>query len=181
MKIKINVLPDGQKEKIREERKIGFALKLAFSFVAVLLLVNAVLYLMQMVLSIEYQAAKRSSETSQTKNTGKENQLEKVFQDTNRQVINLSKVSSNIPNWARVLARTSELCPNDVRIKQLSAQDSHLKISGFSKTRDAFLDFQDKLKNEGFQFSIDISNLVASEDFDFDLEIDIPQDYLIRK
>lgn len=181
MKIEINVLPDKQKEKMREEKKIGFALKLAFSFVAVLLLVSAVLYLMQTVLDIEYQAAKKSSETTQAKNSGKENQLEKIFQETNSQVAKLSKISSSIPNWARVLARISELCPEDIRVKQLSADGSHLKISGFSKTRDAFLDFQDKLKNEGFQFSIDISNLVVSNDFDFDLEVDIPQDYLIRK
>lgn len=93
----------------------------------------------------------------------------------------ISKISSNIPNWARVLVRISELSPDGIRIDQLSADGSQLKISGFSKTRDDFLNFQDKLKTEGFQFPVDISNLVASTDFDFDLEITVPQDYLIRK
>ena len=181
MKIKINVLPDKQKEKIKEERKIGFALKMAFAFVAVLLLVNSVLYLMRVVLNIEYQAAKVSSEASLVKSSGKENQLEKVFQEANSQVANASKISSNIPNWARVLVRISELCPEGIRVSQLSADGPQLKISGFSKTRDDFLTFQGKLKTEGFQFSVDISNLVASNDFNFDLELNIPQDYLIRK
>ena len=181
MKIEINVLPDKQKEKIKEEKKIGFALKMAFAFIAVLILINVVLYLMQTVLGIEYRAAKESSEASLVKSSGKENQLEKVFQDTNSQVTNVSKISSNIPNWARVLVRISELCPEGIRISHLSADGSQIKISGFSKTRDDFLTFQDKLKTEGFQFSVDISNLVASNDFDFDLVITVPQDYLIRK
>jgi Tfp pilus assembly protein PilN len=181
MKIEINVLPDKQKEKIREEKKIGFALKMAFAFVAVLLLVNSVLYLMRIILDIEYQAAKESSEASLVKSSGKENQLEKVFQDTNSQVAKVSKISSNIPNWARVLVRISELSPEGIRLNQLSTDGPQLKISGFSKTRDDFLSFQDKLKTEGFQFSVDISNLVASNDFNFDLVITITQDYLIRK
>jgi Tfp pilus assembly protein PilO len=103
-------------------------LKLAFSFVAVLLLANAVLYLIQTVLSIEYQAAKKSSEATQTKNIGKENRMKKIFQETNNQVTGLSKISSSLPNWARVLARISELCPNDVRIKQLSSQSNSLAL-----------------------------------------------------
>jgi len=181
MKIEINVLPDKQKEKMREEKKIGFALKMAFIFIAVLLLVNSVLYLMRIVLNIGYQTAQKSSEASSSGASGKENQLEKVFQDTNSQVANVSKISSSVPNWARVLVRISELSPDGIRINQLSADGTQLKISGFSKTRDDFLNFQDKLKTEGFQFSVDISNLVASNDFNFDLELSVPQDYLIRK
>jgi Tfp pilus assembly protein PilN len=181
MKIEINVLPDKQKEKIKEEKKIGFALKMAFAFVAVLLLVNSVLYFMRIVLNIEYQAARESSEASLVKNSGKENQLEKVFHDANIQVASVSKISSNIGNWARVLVRISELSPEGIRLSRLSADGSKLKISGFSKTREDFLTFQDKLKADGFQFSVDISNLVASNDFNFDLDLTIPQDYLIRK
>ena len=181
MKIDINVLSDDQKEKIREERRIGFALKLGVAFIASLLLLNGVLYLLQSVLGIEYQAAQKASSRSFAGGMAKEVQMEKVFQETNSQVSALTKISSAIPNWARVLARISELCPSDVRTKKLSAGSNQIKISGFSKTREAFLDFQSKLKNEGFQFSTDISNLVASSNFDFELEPNIPEDYLIRK
>lgn len=181
MKIDINVLSDDQKEKIKEEKKIGFALKLGVSFVGALLLLNGVFFLLQSILGIEYQAAQKSGSHSLAGSMAKESQLEKVFQEANSQVSALAKISSATPNWARVLARISELCPSDIRIKQLSAEGGQIKISGFSKTRDAFLDFQDKLKSEGFQFPVDISNLVASNDFDFDLEPSIPEDYLIRK
>ncbi|MFH0929885.1 MAG: PilN domain-containing protein [Candidatus Moraniibacteriota bacterium] len=181
MKIDINVLSDGQKEKIKEERKIGFASKLGVAFIGALLLLNGVLYFLQGVLGIEYQAAQKSSSRSFAGSMAKEGRLEKVFQETNGQIAALAKISSTVPNWARVLVRISEICPSDVRIKQFSAEGGQIKISGFSKTREAFLDFQDKLKNEGFQFPIDISNLVASKDFDFDLEPNIPEDYLIRK
>jgi len=181
MKIEINVLPDRQKEIIKEEKKIGFALKMTFTFVAVLLLANFVLYFMRVVLDIEYQAAEKSSRMSLSKSPGEESQLEKVFDDANDQVANASKISSNIPNWARVLVRISELIPEGIRVKQLSADGQQLKVSGFSKTRDDFLTLQNKLKAEGFEFLVDVSNLVASNDFNFDLDLTIPQDYLIRE
>lgn len=79
MKIEINVLPDKQKVKIREEKKIGFALKMAFIFVAVLVLVNTVLFLMRMVLNIEYQAAKQASAVSLSRGSGKEVSWKKFF------------------------------------------------------------------------------------------------------
>jgi Tfp pilus assembly protein PilN len=181
MKIDINVLSDDQKEKIKEEKKTGLFLKLGISFVSALVLLNGMLFLLQSILGIEYQAAQKSGSHSIAGSIDKESQLEKIFKETNIQVSALEKISSTVPNWARVLVRISELCPSDIRIKQLSAEGGQIKILGFSKTRDAFLDFQDKLKNEGFQFPVDISNLVASNDFDFDLVSSIPDDYLIRK
>lgn len=181
MRVNVNVLPDVQKAKIKEEKKIGFVLKLGLSFIATLLLLNAVLFLMQGILGIEYQAAKKSSGYSLAGGEAKENQLEKTFQETNSQVSALAKINSGIPHWAKVLARTSELCPDEIRLKQISADGTHFKISGFAKTRDGFLAFQNSLKNEGFQFSVDISNLVASENFDFDLDLTIPDSYLYSK
>jgi hypothetical protein len=181
MKIEINVLPDEQKEKIKEERKIGALLKMALAFVAMLLMANVVLYLMRIVLTIEYHASQKSSGAAVLKSFGKEGQLEKIFQETNIQVAKTSKISSATSNWARVLVRISELTPDGIRITQLSADGSQLKISGFSKTRDDFLNFQNKLKEEGFQFPVNISNLVASNDFNFDLDLAVPQNYLIHE
>ena len=79
MKIEINVLPDKQKEKIREEKKIGFALKLVFSFVGALLLLNAVLYLLQGVLGIEYQAAQKIQRRFACRKYGKGRTIGKSF------------------------------------------------------------------------------------------------------
>jgi hypothetical protein len=181
MKIDINVLPDGQKVKIREERRIGTILKVFFSLAAVLLLVNVVLYGMQMVLGVELQAEKKSSENIMRKKSGKEEQLEDIFRKTDVQVSMVEKTKAVIPNWARVLARISEISPGGISVSQIVAEGTRLKMSGFAKTRDDFLDFQGKLNSEGFQSPVDISNLVASKDFYFDLDLNIPQDYLIQK
>jgi Tfp pilus assembly protein PilN len=181
MEIEINVLPDAEKEKIKEEKKTGFSLRLVLGFVAVLILVNVVLYLMQIVLGIEYKAAKKASETSLSRNLGKENQLEKVFQETNAQVLAISRINAKLPNWARILVRISELCPEGIRTNHLAYDGTRLNLSGFAKSREGFIEFQNRLKGDGLQFSNDISNLVASKDFNFDLEITVPPDYLIRK
>jgi Tfp pilus assembly protein PilN len=178
MKIDINVLPDRQKEKMSEEKKIGFVLKLGLSFVAVLALLNVVFFLMQFVLKIEYQAADKPRPAVSDDSSSKENQLEKIFQNTSKQVGKISKTSGVVANWARFFVRISAICPAGIQMNNISVEMNHVKISGFSKTRDDFLDFQDKLKAEGFVFSVDLSNLVAAQDFNFDLELDVPQDYL---
>ncbi len=178
MKININVLPDQQKKKMVEEKKIGFALKLGFSFITVLILLNVVFFLMQFVLKIEYQAADKPLPAASDGDSSKEIQLEKIFQDTNKQVGKISKTSKSVANWARVLVRISQLCPDGIKINNISAEMNQVKISGFSKTRDDFIDFQNKLEAEGFKFSVDLSNLVAAQDFNFDLQLEIPQDYL---
>lgn len=181
MKISINIIPDKEKEKLEEEKKISLVLKKAMSLVAILLLINVVLLLMQIILKMEYKAAKKSNLLAPQINFEKEIRLEKIFNETNKDISKISKISASTPNWARVLVRISEVCPDGIRINKLSVDGAQLSISGFSKTRDEFLYFQDKLKEEGFQFPINLSNLVASQNFNFDLEISIPQDYLIRK
>jgi Tfp pilus assembly protein PilN len=181
MKIDINVLPDAQKEKINEERRIGNMLKLFFSLIMVLLIVNIVLYAMRIILNVELQVEKKSSESVMQRISGKEDQLENIFKKTGVQVANLKKIRSAIPNWARVLARISELSPDGIRVSQITAEGMQMKISGFAKTRDDLIAFQDRMHSEGFQSPVDISNLVASKNFKFDLNLAISQDYLIRK
>jgi len=51
----------------------------------------------------------------------------------------------------------------------------------FQRQETIFWIFRTNSKTDGFQFSVDISNLVASNDFNFDLALTVPQDYLIRK
>jgi hypothetical protein len=181
MKIEINVLPDGQKEKLREDRKTGIVLKVFFSLIAVLLLVNAVLYAMSVVLSVELQAEKKSGENVMQKKSEKEGQLENIFKNTSVQMATIQRTKAVIPGWARVLARIAELSSGGISVSQITAEGTQLKMSGFAKTREDLLDLQDKLKLEGMQFPVDISNLVASKDFNFELDLNIPQDYLIRK
>ncbi len=181
MKIRINVLPDAHKEKRKQEKKLSFVLKMGVSLVMVVLLLNAVLFLMQIVLNIEYQAAKKSSEHAIAGNGVEEKQAENIFREIGGLTATLSKIRSELPNWARVLVRVSEMSSGELRVKSLSAGENRLKISGFAKTREAFLAFQEDLKKEGFQVPSNISNLVSSQDFDFVLEITIPQDYLMRK
>src|SRR3990172_7626993 len=108
MKISIDVLPDEQKEKRNQEKRIASIFKIGTSFVLALLVLNAVFFLMQIVLNIEYQAAKKSSESSSEKNSHQEERMENGFREVGRQVLALSKIKSEIPNWARVLVIASQ-------------------------------------------------------------------------
>lgn len=139
------------------------------------------LYLAQMILGIEYQAAKESSANYSQKKLGEEENLENILKEVNSQVSIFSKTMSGLQNWTRVLVRISELCPDGIRVEKISANGMEMKISGFAKTRDDFLNFQENLREEGFQSPVNVSNLVSSKDFNFELNLGIPENYLIQK
>ncbi|MDD3486929.1 MAG: PilN domain-containing protein [Candidatus Moranbacteria bacterium] len=181
MDVNINILPDYQKEKIEKEQKDRLVVKIFVSVILALIIVNVILVLMYFVLNIEYQAGKKSSDSFNQNNIDKEIGLEKIFQEADKQVLALSKISQNSSDWAKVLTRIAVLTPDGVKISQISANGTNLKISGFSKTRDDFLVFQDNLASDGLQFPVDISNLVSADNLNFDLDMEIPKEYLMRK
>lgn len=181
MKINISVLTDAQKEKRNQERKYVHFLKIGMSLVIALALLNVIFFLMLVVLNIEYRAAKKSSEYSVEKSASHGDDSMKTFQEVGSQVATLAKIKSEIPHWARVLVKISQTCPAEIRITKATAQQNHLKISGFAKTREAYLEFQERLRQENFQSPSDVANLVTSRDFNFELDITMPAQYLYQE
>jgi Tfp pilus assembly protein PilN len=179
MKIKINILPDKQKEKRELERKIGTILRFSSSVIFVLLVLSAVLFSAQVVLGIYYDSAKKTSRNNQNQPSRDVENTEKLFSDVNLVTKNIKSTSGEIPRWSRVLKKISDITPNEVRITLIHVEKEHMKISGFSKSREAFLEFQDKINSEGLQNLVSpVANLVSPSDFDFEVEVDVDKDYL---
>ncbi len=179
MKVTINVLPDSQKEKVVQEKKFYFVLQMGFSLITALMVLLVVLFAIQLVLGIEYQAAKQSA-LGANQLSEDTNQSENFLKEVNEYAKKIDKIDSEITHWSRLLVRLSEICPAGIRISSIHTEDYHLKISGIAETREAFLDFQDKLENEGFEnISSPISNIVSPKNFSFDIEIDLDEGYLI--
>jgi len=179
MKININILPDEQKEKKGIEKKIGTIGRFGFSLIFILLVLTAVLFSAELILNIEYRSVQNTADDHSGTADGEMKQTETFLNEVNASAQKISNISSNTPRWSKVLKKMSEISPPDLRISLIHVEGAHLKLQGFSKSREAFLGFQEKLKAEGYKnINSPISNLVSPKDFDFEIEMDVNSKYL---
>ena len=179
MKVSINILPDEQKEKRGIEKKIGKIIRFGFSLVFALLVLLAVLFSAKLVMNIDYKSVQETF-GSHSENSDKDiKQTEKFLADMNNISGKINKISDETPRWSKILKKISEICPPDLQVTLFHVEKQHIKIGGFSKNREAFLGFQEKLKAEGFgNINSPISNLVSPKDFKFEIEMDVDSKYL---
>ncbi|MDI6778076.1 MAG: hypothetical protein QMD77_02695 [Patescibacteria group bacterium] len=179
MKIRINILPDAQKEERFTEQKIGAVLRFGLLICFVLAFFSSVLLVAQIILYADYKVAKAGSE-SRRQNVDKESdQAEQFLADINSLSQKINKTSDETPRWSKVFLRISQIAASDIKLTSVHVEKEHMKISGFSKTREAFLEFQEKLKGEGLKnLKSPVSNVVSPKDFDFEVKADIDKNYL---
>lgn len=177
--IKINLLPNQEKEKRALEKKIGSVLRAGFSVALSLLVLSVFLFSTGMILSVYLKSAQEESRAQGGKSVGEIGKTENLFRELDSASVKIAKVSGEIPYWGKVLDRISQICPEEIKITNVHVEKEHLKISGFSKTREGFLQFQDGLKGEEFLNLVSpVSNLVSPKDFNFLVEVDLEKSYL---
>lgn len=181
MKININILPDEQKEKREIEKRVGKYGRFGFSLIFVLLILVAVLFSARLILNIEYQSIEETAANHPETADDEMGRTEAFLNEVNASAQKINKISADTPRWSKVLKKMSDISPTDLRIILFHVQGNHIKIQGFSKNREEFLDFQEKLKAEGYDnINSPISNLVSPKDFNFDIEMDVDVKYLNR-
>jgi len=182
MKIRINILPDEQKEKREIEKKIGKYGRFGFSLIFVLLIFVVVLLSARLILNIEYHSIQEAVKSHPGTADEEIAQTEAFLNEVNASAQKINKISSDMPRWSKVLKKMSDISSSDLRIIFFHVQGNHIQIQGFSKSREALLDFQEKLKMEGYNnINSPISNLVSPKDFNFDIEMDVDSKYLNQK
>lgn len=177
--IKINLLPNQEKEKRAFEKKIGSILRAGFSAAFSLLVLSVFLFSTGMILRVYLKSAQEESRAQGEESVEEIGKTENLLKDVDSASVKIAKVSGEIPYWGKVMDRISQICPEEIKITNVHVEKEHLKISGFSKTREGFLQFQDGLKSEGFFNLVSpVSNLVSPKDFDFLVEVDLKKSYL---
>jgi hypothetical protein len=179
MKIDINIIPDEEKRERAIEKKVGLILRISFSFIFALAVLSGGLFAAQYFLSINYSAAKADSQ-SQRQNSDKESeQTESFLASVSTLSQKIAKTSDETPRWSKIFVSLSQITPADITLTAVHAEKEHIKISGFSKTREAFLEFQKKIEESEFKnLKSPESNFVSQKDFIFEIEADIDKDFL---
>lgn len=179
MRVNINIIPDEQKRERETERKVGAIARFGFSLTLALLVLSAALTVAQLVLDADYQSAKAGSPSPSGGSAGESDQAESFLKKVNSLAKKINVTSAETPRWSKIFLEISDEAPEDIKLTAIHIEKEHLKIDGFSKTREAFLAFQDKLRAAGFKNLVSpVSNVVSPKDFNFEMEADLDKNYL---
>lgn len=183
MKTYIDLLPEKKREELRNgnlvRRIIWQEIGLAFPVV----LLAAYLIAVNLVLNIQLKSEEDiSSREVATPGQVEISGYEKRFEEINRKIGTINKISSKHLNWNVALRKLVELVPGHVYLKSVETRDYHVSILGWAKERQDFLDFQNSLTgSDCFENIKDpLSNLVSKNNLDFTLEFDVKKECLAK-
>jgi Tfp pilus assembly protein PilN len=179
MMIKINLLSDKDREERKNETKLGIILRAGLSVILALLILLGLFVSFEMILNIELQSTRKETNVHPSDSQKDIALAEEMLKNAKNIAGKINSTSQEIPYWSKVFEKLSNDVPDGIKISSVHIEKLHLKITGFAKTRDAFLAFQDKLKRDEYGNLVSpISNLVAPENFNFTVETDLQKKYL---
>ena len=181
MRIDINIIPDEEKKERKAEKKMGFILRISFSVFFALTVLSGVLFFAQFALNADYNAAKADSQNRRQNFSKESEETEGFLTSVNALSQKIKKTSDEIPHWSKIFVNLSRFTPVEIKLTLVDVEKEHIKINGFSKTREAFLEFQKKLEEGEFKnLKSPESNFVSQKDFIFEVEADFDKSYLSR-
>ncbi len=181
MKIKLNIIPEKRKKERILQKRIGAILRFGYKTFFVFVFFLLILISMRTILEIEYRAVSQKPEAANEIDMDIEGS-ENLLTSTNKISEKVEKSVSETLNWTVIFEELSSACPDGIKITSVHAELEHVKLSGFSKTREAFLTFEERLKSSGMKNIVSpVSNIVAPENFEFEVEFDLDKKYFADK
>ena len=118
MEIKLNLLPQEKKTSIRKNMRFRFVMWQGMTFVTFVLFYIGVLYGMCFVLEANEKNQQTINEqTSMDKKFQDINETEKIFQETNMKVENVSKFQKEHIAWSQVFVAMDSLVPKNMNFE----------------------------------------------------------------
>lgn len=181
MKVYLNLLPEEKKEEIKRKKTFlkVFRNELVFSvpiFAFFVILATISFSLRERAKEIErvYGMDNSQREYKELEN------YENSFGEINGKINDISKLQKGHNNWGNIFYKLNNIVPEDVYLSDFVTTDYKISIAGKAKTREDFLKFQEKIKNEECFSDVEVplSNLVSKEDVGFQINFKIKKDCL---
>ena len=177
--IKINLISDKEKKERLTDKKVGIAVRLGLSIVFALLLLASVMFSALVVLEINLKSVRKETKAYPAGSVKEIEATENLLKNVESISQKIGKNSQNVPYWGKVFEAVSAISPDGVKMTNIHIEKEHVKLTGFAKTREEFLAFQEGLKRDYFKnLNSPVSNLVSPKDFSFAVEFDVDKSYL---
>jgi len=105
---------------------------------------------------------------------------EESFAEANRSASRAIAFYRDHPSWTAVLLALDRTIPDSVTVSSLSSKDYLIYLSGSAETRDDFLEFERRLREEPCFSSVEapVSNLFSKEDVEFQIDLSVDRECL---
>ena len=106
--------------------------------------------------------------------------FDSLFSDTNRSVSRALSFYRLHPSWTDVLLAVDRSVSDEVTLFSLSSKEYRVFLSGTARTRDDFLSFVERLREESCFSEVEtpVSNLFSREDVEFQVDILVAKECL---
>lgn len=177
--IRINLLSDKEKKERLIDKKVGIVFRMGISIVFALFLLASVMFSALVILGINLKSVKEETKTYPTESVKEIEETENLLKDVESISQKIVKNSENVPCWGKILKVISDISPDGVKLTNIHIEKEHMKLTGFAKTREEFLAFQEGLKRDNFKnLNSPVSNLVSPKDLPFTVEFDVEKSFL---
>ena len=157
-------------------------LKWELELLAMLAVFIAILFSINYILQINLSLAGNSL-IEDGKNTSQFREIEKYDADiksVNVRVSELGKIQAGQLHWMNFFEKLNADVPDGITLNKIASKNYAISLSGIAADRDVLIAFKDKLEQDGcFEgINLPLSNLVAKENLDFQLDLNIKKDCL---
>lgn len=113
----------------------------------------------------------------------KNQEIEQKVNTINKMFVDIDKIQKGRTAWSEIMVEFTLIVPSDVRLYkiELDKLENKVAVSGFAKTRDDLLKFQEALNNFKYFGSVDLPSnfLIESRDVSFELSATLNQQSII--
>jgi len=143
--IEINLLPEENKERNKQNRIIGLVVVISF-FLLILYLGIAIFYFITQA-NFEFFKKNFSSQITYQQNRNQEMMVFKNNLKEARKTIELAKtLKESSPNWPEILAKTQKAIPLNAQLISLSGQEKTLELKGYALDYETVIQLKNNLE-----------------------------------
>jgi Tfp pilus assembly protein PilN len=184
MKIYIDLLPKKIKDELKRKKLFRTILHEQFLFIIPILAFIAILFNIYYLLDSEKKSIIRAKSVAESQDNYQElSSYEEKFQQVNAITENILKIQNKHFHWLTIFGKMSANIPDGVTITDFSNKDFKIFLVGRAINRDTLLGFKDKLESDNCfeNINVPLSNLVVKDNIDFQMDLAIKKDCLIKQ
>ncbi len=187
MKIKLNLLPDKNKKKLRTTRYFWLILDQELHVVIVIIILILGLLGINFVISYEITNLENSIKTyGKEKNSKEIKEIREKFKKSNLKVRNINNLINGGISWNYLFSEISKNVDDKIAIKSVKVENTLIKIKAVANERADAIDFKEKMIKLNFNnepcfegVAIPAQDLVSSKFVEFNLTASILKNCVI--
>lgn len=184
MKTYLDLLPEEKKLAMRRKKRFREIIKQELAFLFPLVVFFVILVSISFILEVENSGIEQTGKLFES---GSQTQgldfYEKTFKEINQRTSDINAFQKKHFHWSNVINSIVSIVPQNIYLSDMSTKDFQVFLVGRALEREALIEFQNKISNDNCfeNVNVPLSNFVAKNDIDFQMDFSIKKDCLTKK